>query len=499
MEKFSGRIMSLILVVVVVITAYAAADGLLGDDETGIVISNSVLIIPAEESDGETDSEALIDAEPETLVETEYELISDAAEETATEAEPTIETDLAEELVSDVVPEGVADRVVEATDGGAVDAVAHTMVLNEEEQIELHAEINETIETASVAGDEDLTDEIPENSTDADIIENVNLEAEQIIEEMDTERQTADNEITVENSAFASATMDVLYIEKETKVYEQNDINSDVIAVLPEGCEVPLIEDMGEWLRIALSPEKEGYINKVEEETEGSHEEEITEEITDVIIEANTEEIVEETSLENDSQGETVIDTDPYVEASEETIALKTSSEEIIRDETVEGTASPVFEEGNIVNEEDRYISIRLNPDGLSEIIAEAKADEIEVFSVDGDWALVICGDKVGYVYANDLGLIADGKVTEKKVTIFTSRRSVMEEGETVYLTSVVEGMDGIDFTYNWQWNRGNGWEDIPGANSDTYEFSADSDTLSYSWRLRIHYDDDTVTQLDNE
>ena len=74
------------------------------------------------------------------------------------------------------------------------------------------------------------------------------------------------------------------------------------------------------------------------------------------------------------------------------------------------------------------------------------------------------------------------------KVTIFSSRRSVMEPGETVYLTSKIEGFDGYETMYQWQCDKGNGFEDIAGANDATYAFGADVDTLSYDWKLLVYY-----------
>jgi hypothetical protein len=75
---------------------------------------------------------------------------------------------------------------------------------------------------------------------------------------------------------------------------------------------------------------------------------------------------------------------------------------------------------------------------------------------------------------------------TPKKVTIFTSRTSIMEEGEIVYLTSKLEGFDGYEIELQWQCDKGEGFEDVEGANADTYEFEANAETLSWGWKLLV-------------
>ena len=75
-----------------------------------------------------------------------------------------------------------------------------------------------------------------------------------------------------------------------------------------------------------------------------------------------------------------------------------------------------------------------------------------------------------------------------KRVTIATNRKSVMEEGAIVTLTSKLEGFEGCEVYYQWQRDRGNGFEDMPGATSATYSFAATAETLSWGWRLIVYY-----------
>ena len=77
---------------------------------------------------------------------------------------------------------------------------------------------------------------------------------------------------------------------------------------------------------------------------------------------------------------------------------------------------------------------------------------------------------------------------TTRKVTIFSSRRSVMTPGETVYLTSKLEGFDDADeITYQWECDKGSGFEPVEGANADSYQFSASLETLNWGWRLVVY------------
>ena len=112
---------------------------------------------------------------------------------------------------------------------------------------------------------------------------------------------------------------------------------------------------------------------------------------------------------------------------------------------------------------------------------------------------MVFANDAYGFIYIDDLAGYLDPAekeepaegiaVLEKKVTIFTSRRSIMEEGEEINLTSKLEGFeDAEEILYVWKVNKGNGFEEIPGANEATYTFTATEETLTWSWHLTVLY-----------
>ena len=75
------------------------------------------------------------------------------------------------------------------------------------------------------------------------------------------------------------------------------------------------------------------------------------------------------------------------------------------------------------------------------------------------------------------------------KVTIFTSRRKVMRNGAPIILTSKLDGFEGIEqINYQWYCDKGNGFEPMDGANSDSYTYTANSETLSWSWLLEVSF-----------
>lgn len=191
-----------------------------------------------------------------------------------------------------------------------------------------------------------------------------------------------------------------------------------------------------------------------------------------------TEQTAVETVVEEVAAEETVV---------EETAAEETAAEEVAAEETVvEETAA----EETIAAETD----VRLEGDGLSEIIETIpEGAELEVLGVEGDWVKVQVNGKVGYVHISDMPAEETEEAEETverefKVTIFSSRRSVMADGETVFLTSRIEGFEGLEIMYQWSVDKGNGFEVIDGANSDSYSFEASVETLSYDWKLTVFY-----------
>ena len=140
-----------------------------------------------------------------------------------------------------------------------------------------------------------------------------------------------------------------------------------------------------------------------------------------------------------------------------------------------------------------KEVDVRAGADGLSEILFTLPHGVyVTVLCAEGDWLKIEYEGQTGYVYK--AGIFTDGaeapeaEKAQPKATIFSSRRAVMEPGETVTLTSRLEYADGYEIRYQWECDRGAGFEAVEGANSDTYTFEADTQTLSYNWRLVVYY-----------
>ena len=151
---------------------------------------------------------------------------------------------------------------------------------------------------------------------------------------------------------------------------------------------------------------------------------------------------------------------------------------------------------------------VRLDADGLSEIfLTLPEGTELNVLGIEGDWVMVDVDGRTGYIYKDDVeGLdfeallpeaedeeATDGEISKDpaanmKVTIFSSRRSVMTEGETVTLTSKLEGFDGFEIRYQWECDKGNGFEAVAGANDSSYAFAATQESLRWDWQLSVYY-----------
>ena len=143
--------------------------------------------------------------------------------------------------------------------------------------------------------------------------------------------------------------------------------------------------------------------------------------------------------------------------------------------------------------EEQRDVDVRASADGLSEILFTLPHGAfVTVLGAEGDWLKIEYEGQVGYVYRTsvftDGAEAPEAEKAQPKATIFSSRSAVMEPGETVTLTSRLENADGYEIRYQWECDRGAGFEAVEGANSDTYAFKADTQTLSYNWRLVVYY-----------
>lgn len=155
-------------------------------------------------------------------------------------------------------------------------------------------------------------------------------------------------------------------------------------------------------------------------------------------------------------------------------------------------TQTPLPEESAEESQPGREIAVRREANGMSEVILTVTdMSTVSILAVEGDWVKVAVSGVTGYIYSDDMG-VPKSTTTPKPgitVTIFTTRRAVMTPGETVTLTSKLEGdLNGLELRYQWECDKGQGFEAVPGANDSTYAFAASVETLSYDWRLTVYY-----------
>ena len=132
-------------------------------------------------------------------------------------------------------------------------------------------------------------------------------------------------------------------------------------------------------------------------------------------------------------------------------------------------------------------VNLREAADGMSPIVAVAAPGTVlELISEGEGYRLVRTPEGVeGYIVLDEIRAAEAGAA--RKVTIFSSRTAYITPGETVTLTSKLEGFENCTtILYKWQCDKGSGFADIPGADGPTYSFEADPETLSYSWRLLV-------------
>ena len=157
---------------------------------------------------------------------------------------------------------------------------------------------------------------------------------------------------------------------------------------------------------------------------------------------------------------------------------------------------------------------IRLGADGSEFVMfttSEDETTEMTVLEIIGNWYKVqVDEERIGYVYRGDVlieenaGSVSETELTavtpeaqpqvEKNVEIFTSRRAVVEMGETIELRSELSGFTEEELagiTYQWQCDKdGDGvFENADGeSNEATYRYQANEDNLTWDWQLTVTF-----------
>ena len=318
---------------------------------------------------------------------------------------------------------------------------------------------------------EDGADEAPENENSAEVITEEET-AEEVISAGETAtEEIAEEVISAEETATEENVEEVISAgETATEEIAEEVISAGEIAT----------EEIAEEVISAEETAKEEAVEDVI-----STEENAAEEIAEELISA------EETAKE---------------EAVEEAISTKETvageiAEEAANDIDDYETALAIEQHATLYTTDDA--DVRLEANGLSAIFATMdKGTAVTAIGQVGNWTRIVIGDQVGFIYSDSLtaALPEDDEHGEvipaakekdevgKIVTIFSSRRTVMTEGEYVLLSSKIEGFEGLDIIYQWECDQGDGFKNVENANSDTYVFRASAESLSWDWRLTIYY-----------
>ena len=144
----------------------------------------------------------------------------------------------------------------------------------------------------------------------------------------------------------------------------------------------------------------------------------------------------------------------------------------------------------------EKRVDVRQQPNGMSTLIAHYSENGLlRVVEDMGDWYKVKLDRTIGETYY-DYGYVYRWDVevapveAPKSVQIFTSARETMVLGETIHLSSVLTGFEGCTrVDYQWQCDRGAGWENVPGATGTSYSFPCTVENMACGWRLLIEFD----------
>ena len=401
-------------------------------------------------------------------------------------------------LTADKESESYAYRfTVIAADGTVLHSNEITITVivpaTEEETEEVAEEIpaeEETAEEETPAEEEVIVEETP--AEEVAIVEEIPAEEEAIIEEVPAEEEVIVEETPAEEEVIAEEVP-----AEEEVIAEEVPAEEEVVEEVPAEEEVIVEEVPAEEEVVEEVPTEEEVI--VEETP--AEEEVIAEEIP-----AEEEAIVEEIPVEEETEEETDELADVETEDDELTEELEEDTEEFEEYDTALGIAEIV----TLYTVE--VADVRLDADGLSPIFYTLdKGVAVTTVGQVGDWIRVVVDDQVGFIYCDFLAdtlpveenteeVPADEVNTEEvpaaevsvpremSVTIFSSRRTVMTEGEYVMLTSKLEGFDGLEVIYQWECDQGDGFQKVEDANNDVYIFRASTETLSWDWRLTVYY-----------
>ena len=456
---------------------------------------------PAEEPAAEQPAEEQPVEEPAAEEPVEEQPVEEPAAEQPVEEEPA-EPELTEEEAAQLAAEEEAARIAAEEEAARIAAEAQAAL---EEAERKAAEITYVVHFCDLMTGENIADDLVGNADPDTIIDAAHIDDPAFYDD------------AVVYTRCAEQTSDLMLVEangsNELTIYfeasEKETAEEPEIEVIDE----ELIEETEE-IEDEAAAEGETKTVRVVKETGIFTSYEEPEQIVEVLFEGTELEVV---AIEGESQWVKVIledETEGYILTSDIEIIDEDETEDEEPEEEAE-TVEPLFTITTIETE----TAVRIAADGMSEIFTTlAEGTEIEVLAVEGDWLQVSIDDAIGYIYTGDAEVLNDEEPAEeeiaeetekteeaddasedtpeeqvvetpKKVTIFTSRRTIMMPGEMITLTSKLEGFEDAEtITYQWECDKGDGFEAVEGANSDSYSYPCDTETLSWDWRLLVFY-----------
>lgn len=116
------------------------------------------------------------------------------------------------------------------------------------------------------------------------------------------------------------------------------------------------------------------------------------------------------------------------------------------------------------------------------EMVEEVAVVEEEAFAPEDTALDIIILDEDAMPLAGPAAV----QTAHRSVNIYSNMGSCITENEVITLTGELVGFEGCDVTLQWQYDNGNGWTDVDGANGMTHAFAANMETVNSSWRLAV-------------
>jgi len=106
--------------------------------------------------------------------------------------------------------------------------------------------------------------------------------------------------------------------------------------------------------------------------------------------------------------------------------------------------------------------------------------------------------EKIAALLANSAKIeeLLDELNNNRKIEIYANiGNDGINLGDSITLIAVFEGYENTTYTKQWQYDAGNGWVDIDGANGNSYTFVINESNMEYSWRVQAHVTETEIPQ----